>query len=103
MSDYCQENAMPTTTIRLSEDLKERVASAAKRAGTTAHGFILAAIAEKASLEELRAEFDVEAEERYSHIVDTGKTIPWQEMRTYLEARIAGKVPKKPVARKLAR
>ena len=94
---------MPTTTIRLTEDLKARVASAAKRAGTTAHGFILEAIAEKASLEERRAEFDVEAEERYSRIVASGKTIPWQEMRTYLEARIAGKAAKKPMARKLAR
>ena len=94
---------MPTTTIRLSEDLKERVASAAKRAGTTAHGFILEAIAEKTRLEERRAEFDIEAEERYARIVSTGKTIPWQEMRTYLEARIAGKPAKKPVARKLAR
>jgi hypothetical protein len=31
------------------------------------------------------------------------KTIPWQEMRGYLEARMAGKAAKRPVARKLAR
>ncbi len=94
---------MPTTTIRLTDDLKERVASAAKRAGTTAHGFILEAIAEKAAWEEQRVDFDAEAEKRYSRIVASGKTIPWQEMRNYLEARIAGKVMKPPVARKLAR
>ena len=34
---------MPTTTIRLPEDLKARVTAAAKRAGTTIHGFILEA------------------------------------------------------------
>ena len=39
---------MSTTTIRLSDDLKERVARAARRAGTTSHNFILEAIAEKA-------------------------------------------------------
>lgn len=94
---------MPTTTIRLPEDLKARVAAAAKHAGTTAHGFILAAIAEKADQEERRAGFDAEAEERYSRIAASGKTIPWQEMRGYLEARIAGKAAKLPVARKLAR
>jgi predicted transcriptional regulator len=94
---------MPTTTIRLPEDLKARVAAAAKHAGTTAHGFILAAIAEKAEQEEHRTEFDAEAEERYARIVATGKTIPWQEMRGYLEARIADKAAKLPVARKLAR
>ena len=43
---------MSTTTIRLPEDLKERVSQAADRAGTTAHGFILEAIAEKAEREE---------------------------------------------------
>jgi predicted transcriptional regulator len=94
---------MPTTTIRLPEDLKARVAAAAKHAGTTAHGFILAAIAEKADQEERRAGFNAEAEERYSCIAASGKTIPWQEMRGYLEACIAGKAAKLPVARKLAR
>ncbi len=94
---------MTTTTIRLPEDLKARVTAAAKRAGTTAHGFILEAIAEKAAQEELRADFDAAAEERYARIVATGKTIPWQEMRGYLEERLAGKTARRPVARKLAR
>lgn len=42
---------MPTTTIRLPEDLKARVAAAAKRSGTTAHGFILEALTEKTKQE----------------------------------------------------
>lgn len=28
-----------------------------------------------------RAEFDTEAEERYTRIVESGRTIPWSEMR----------------------
>ena len=94
---------MPTTTIRLPEDLKERVAAAAKRSGTTTHGFILEAIAEKTALENRRADFDAVAEDRYTHIVASGKTVPWQEMRGYLEERLAGKAVKRPAARKLAR
>jgi predicted transcriptional regulator len=94
---------MTTTTIRLPEDLKARVAAAAKRTGTTAHGFILEAIAEKAAQEESRADFDAAAEERYAGIVASGKTIPWQEMRGYLEDRLAGKAARRPAARKLAR
>lgn len=94
---------MPTTTIRLPEDLKARVAAAAKRSGTTTHGFILEAIAEKAELEDRRAGFDAVAEDRYARIVASGKTVPWQEMRGYLEARITGKAAKRPAARKLAR
>ena len=94
---------MSTTTIRMPEKLKARVAAAAKRAGTTTHGFILDAIAEKAEQEDKRAAFDAQAEDRYAQIVATGKTIPWQEMRGYLEERLAGKEVKRPVARKLAR
>ena len=94
---------MSTTTIRLPEDLKARVAVAAKRAGTSAHGFILAAIAEKTEQEDLRADFDAVAEDRYARIASSGETIPWQEMRGYLEERLAGKKVKRPVARKLAR
>lgn len=94
---------MSTTTIRLPEKMKARVAAAAKRSGTTTHAFILDAIAEKAEQEDLRATFDADAEDRYAQIVATGKTIPWQEMRGYLEERLAGKEVKRPVARKLAR
>ena len=94
---------MSTTTIRLPEELKARIAAAAERAGTTTHGFILEAIAEKAELEERRANFDQVAEERFARVVATGKTIPWNEMRGYLEDRLAGKPAKRPAARKLAR
>jgi predicted transcriptional regulator len=94
---------MSTTTIRLPDDLKARVAAAAKLAGTTAHAFILEAIAEKAEQAERRADFDAIAEARYARIAATGETIPWQEMRGYLEARMDGKTVKRPVGRKLAR
>ena len=94
---------MSTTTIRLPDDLKARISAAAKQAGTTAHAFILEAIAEKAEQAERRADFDTVAEARYADIVATGKTIPWPEMRAYLEARLAGKVTKRPAARKLVR
>lgn len=94
---------MSTTTIRLPEDLKARVAAAAERAGTTSHSFILEAIAEKADQEERRGDFNEVAEKRYAKIIASGKTIPWHEMRTYLEDRLAGKAATRPTARKLAR
>jgi len=94
---------MSTTTIRLPPDLKARVAAAAKQAGTTAHGFILDAIAEKTRQAELRTDFIAEAEARYEQITATGKTIAWEEMRKYLEARRTGKQARRPTARKMAR
>jgi predicted transcriptional regulator len=94
---------MSTTTIRLPPDLKERIARAAERAGTTAHGFILEAIVEKAEQEERREDFHDAAERRYAEIVSSGRTVPWKEMRRYLERRLTGKKTVRPKPRILAR
>ena len=94
---------MSTTTIRLPPDLKERIARAAERAGTTAHSFILEAIAEKAEQEERRGEFQDMAERRYAEIVASGKTVPWSEMRSYLQRRLTTKKIARPKPRALAR
>lgn len=97
------ECIMSTTTIRLSGDLKARISLAAKRAGTTAHSFIIEAITEKTAQEEKRTSFVAEAEERYSNVIVTGKTIPWPEMQDYLKKRVAGQNAMQPSARKLDR
>lgn len=91
---------MSTTTIRLPEGLKARIASAAKRAGKTTHSMILEAIVEKAEMEEQRAGFDAEADARFAGIVASGETIPWADMRRYLEARATGIKAPPPVVRK---
>jgi len=53
--------------------------------------------------EERRNEFHETAEDRYAQIVASGETIPWSEMRTYLEDRVAGQKSTRPAARKLSR
>lgn len=93
---------MSTTTIRIPEDLKARVAAAAERSGTTAHNFILQAIADKAEQAERRADFLDAANKRYANLLATGKTIPWEKMRGYLESKIAGKTVTRPSAKKRA-
>ena len=94
---------MSTTTIRLPEALKARIAKAAEAAGTTSHNFILEAIAEKADLAEQRAEFHALADQRYAQFLDTGESIPWEDMRRYLTGRIQGKDMPRPVPRKFAK
>ena len=94
---------MATTSIRLPDDLKARIADAAVHEGTTPHGFILAAIAEKAAQVELRADMESVAASRYADIVATGETVSWDEMRDYLKARVAGKSAKRPLSRKFSR
>lgn len=93
---------MSTTTIRLTEELKERVARAAQSAGTTAHSFILEAIADKADLVERRTGFHAEAQARLGKLTATGKTVGWADMRRYLQERASGQAALRPVKRKLA-
>ena len=94
---------MSTTTIRMPEDLKARVAKAAKRAGKTSHALILEAIADHVTDEERRNEFYDVAEERFARIAESGHTIPWDNMKMYLTNRLAGRSPARPRSRKLAR
>lgn len=94
---------MSTTTIRLPDELKARIAEAAEAAGTTSHNFILEAIAEKADQAERRADFHAEAERRWAEFLETGQSIPWEEMRRYLMGRIQGKATPRPIARKFTK
>ena len=92
---------MTTTTIRLEDDLKARVAAAAEREGKTAHAFILDAIARTVEQAELDDEFQRVAEGRWTKVLDTGKTVPWDDGKAYLKARALGERAKRPGARKL--
>lgn len=92
---------MPTTTIRIEDSLKQRVAAMADRAGKTAHAFIVEAIAETVEQAERKAEAHRIVDERWGKALATGKTVPWSEAKAYLAARARGTAAKKPVARKL--
>ncbi len=92
---------MPTTTIRLEDDLKARVAAAAEREGKTAHAFILDAIAQTVEQAELDEAFQRVAEARWTKMLDTGKTVPWDDAKAYLKARALVGRARKPAARRL--
>lgn len=92
---------MTTTTIRLDDDLKSRVAAAAEREGKTAHAFILDAIAQTVEQAELDEAFQRVAEGRWKKVLDTGKTVAWDDAKAYLKARALGESARKPTARKL--
>ncbi len=94
---------MPTTTIRIEDDLKARVAAAAERAGKTAHAFILDAIAQTVEQAETDEAFHRVADARWTKVLATGKTVPWDDAKAWLEARSRGASPHGPAARKPGR
>ena len=94
---------MSTTTIRIEEELKERLAAAAHLSGKTPHAFILDAIARTVEQVEIDTEFERLADERWAKTLATGKTVPWDAAKAYLEARARGEKARKPAARPFRR
>jgi predicted transcriptional regulator len=91
---------MATTTIRVDDDLKARIAAAAERAGKTAHAFILDAIARTLEQDEIDAEFHRVADERWIRLLATKQTVSWDEAKEWLEARSRGERRRGPPPRK---
>ena len=93
---------MSTTTIRIEDELKARVAVAAQHAGTSTHAFMLEAITRTVEQVEMESAFNTLAEQRWAKIQAGGKTVPWDEAKAYLTARAKGESKaRKPAARKL--
>lgn len=87
---------MSTTTLRLPDELRKRIAKLAAKSGQTAHSVMLEAIAQKVEEEELRATFYNEADTRFAEMMETGAGIPWHDMREYLKIRANGKKARAP-------
>lgn len=92
---------MSTTTIRIEDELKARIAAVAERAGKTAHAFILDAITQTVEQVEQDNAFQAIGQERWQAIQATAQTVPWDEAKAYLAARAQGQAARKPAARKL--
>ena len=90
---------MSTTTLRLPDELRARIAKLAEKSGKTAHSVMLDAIAQKVEEEELRTSFHGEAGTRFAEMIESGAGIPWHDMRAYLKTRASGKTAQAPRAR----
>lgn len=91
---------MPTTTIRLEDALKSRLAAAAQRAGLSPHAFILQALEASVAQAEQDAAFQALAESRWAALVASGESVGWPETRAWLEARARGEAAPRPLPRK---
>jgi predicted transcriptional regulator len=98
-----EASAVSTTTIRIEDELKARVAAVAEREGKTPHAFIVEAIARQVEQAELDHAFHRVADARWAKVLKSGKTVPWDKARVYLEARASGAKARRPSARKLDR
>lgn len=77
-----------STTLKLPEDLKKRIAPLAKSAGKTPHAWIVEALQDQAERAEKRREFiaaALAADEEYRR---TGVAYAMEDVHEYLDARV---------------
>ena len=90
---------MPTTSLKLNDELKERVAAAAERVGVSPHAFMVDAIRDATDRAEGRARFVVDALDALRESLESGKGYDADEVHRYLTDRVTGKSTSRPKAK----
>lgn len=85
-----------TTTLKLSDELKVRIASAARQTGKTAHAFMVEALELQTELAERRSAFVADALLAREEVGRYGLVVDADEVFDYLKARAEGKAARKP-------
>ena len=91
------EIAMPaTTTLKLPEHLKKRIAPLAESAGKTPHAWMVEALETQAVLAEKRKSFVAAARAADKEAERTGKVYAFDDVRRYMRALSRGRKIKRP-------
>lgn len=90
-----------TTTLKLPEELKARIVSAAQASGRTPHAFMIEALEAQARLAEMRQSFINDAIASAAGVDAGGALYAMENVQAYILARTSGKTAKrpKPIAR----
>jgi predicted transcriptional regulator len=90
-----------TTTLKLPEPLKARIAPLAEAAGKSPHAWMIEALEERVAQSEAYAAFMAEALEADRQMAETGEGYDADEVHAYLKAVVAGRKPEFPKPVKL--
>lgn len=90
---------MATTSLKLPDALRKRIARLSKRGGVSPHAFMVRAIEVAASAEEQRRAFIEEALEAEAEMEASGEGYAMEDVHVWLKARAAGKRVARPRAR----
>ncbi|WP_313069413.1 CopG family ribbon-helix-helix protein [Atlantibacter hermannii] len=80
------DNSRQTTTLRIAQDIKQRLKNIADDRKCSTHALMLEAIAEYVEREEKRSQFHKDAQAGWEAYQDTGLHITAEETITWLES-----------------
>ena len=87
---------MSTTTLKIPDALKVRIADAAQQAGKSAHAFMVEALEAETRRAEMRRDFVSSALKAEQELVRHGEVYAMDAVHRYFSDRLAGKRPKRP-------
>ncbi len=87
---------MATTSLKLPEHLKEKIAELSRGVAQTPHAYMVEAIAERVARDEKRRAFLESAAESEREFKRTGIAYTHEDVARYIRALAAGKKPKRP-------
>ncbi|MBS1169143.1 MAG: hypothetical protein H6R01_61 [Burkholderiaceae bacterium] len=87
---------MAITSLKLSDDLKQRAARSAHELGVSPHAFMIAAIEQATVISEQRASFLVDAKLARNETIEAGKGFKANDVHAYLKDKVSGKKASKP-------
>lgn len=85
-----------TTTLKLTEELKERIAECAQASGMSPHAFMLGALEAQARLAEMRQAFIADAVASAAEVDAGGALYAMEDVQAYIAACTSGKAAKRP-------
>lgn len=90
---------MPTTSLKIPNEIKQLAVTAAQQQGITTHAFMVDAIRVMATAADKRAQFVSDAVTAREETLKTGEGYIASEVNTYLLERAQGKSPSRPKAK----
>ncbi|MGB8597871.1 MAG: hypothetical protein WCD07_07940 [Burkholderiales bacterium] len=91
--------ATTVTSLKIPDELKQRVASVVDGTEQSLHAFMVEAIEKQTGLMEKRLAFIAEADAANSELLKSGKGYDGVSVHAYLRARAKGKTATKPKAK----
>ena len=94
---------MGTTSLKLPDELKQKIAELAPGVAQTPHAYMVDAIAERVARDEKRRDLLRLAERSAAHFRRTGIAYTHEDVKGYILAKAEGKAARKPKPRKVPR
>ncbi len=87
---------MATTSLKLPDEIKQRVVNSAHELGLSPHAFMIQAIEQAVTATELQAKFLADARKSHAETLGSGQGYRAEEVHRYILARITDQTTSRP-------